>query len=538
VTQSVVWDGADLLNAFATATRLLVEQRGAIDALNVYPVPDGDTGTNMSLTMEAALNEARASSGPNPSVGVVAQRIAHGSLLGARGNSGVILSQIYRGFAQGVAGLDKVDGRDVAHALRCASDTAYKAVMQPVEGTMLTVIRIAAEHAEQTAHRDPSPVPVLESALAAAREALANTPNLLEKLRQAGVVDSGGQGVVFVLQGLLAAATGERPETGAIAAAVPLVQPSPDELDAFGYCTNFMITGQDIPFEQVRNGLAAMGQSAVIVGDDMHVKVHIHTENPGQALDYAIRFGALGQVKIDNMDAQISDRTARPAEPVSTARTGIDVLAVASGAGIADAFRSVGVAGVIDGGQTMNPSVEQLVRAVNSAASNDVILLPNNSNLLMAAQHVPELTGKTIRVVPTRTIAQGLAAAAAFRAGRPLDEVISAMERAMRRIHSVEVSRADKDASVNGLRVSRGQFIGIVDDHLDVASDDLLETATRSLNRAVSPDSELITIFTGDAVDTETPNRLVQWVTERHQDVEVELVEGGQPWYQFVIAVE
>jgi DAK2 domain fusion protein YloV len=536
VTQKVVWDGADLLSAFATATRLLTEQRAMIDALNVYPVPDGDTGTNMSLTMEAALNEARASSDPNPSVEDVALRIAHGSLLGARGNSGVILSQVYRGFAQGVAGLDRVDGRDLAHALRCASDIAYKAVMQPVEGTMLTVIRIAAEHADQAAHHDSSLVAVLGSALAGAQEALANTPNLLEKLRQAGVVDSGGQGIVLVLQGFLATATGERPETDAITAATPVVVAGQDELDAFGYCTNFMIAGQDIPFEQVRAELAAMGQSAVIVGDDTHVKVHLHTENPGQALDYAIRFGALGQIKIDNMDTQVSTRASQPAGPVATA--GITVLAVASGAGIAEAFRSVGVAGVVDGGQTMNPSVEQLVRAVNSAASTDVILLPNNSNLLMAAQHVPALATKSVRVVPTRTIAQGLAAAAAFRAGRPLDEVVTAMERAMRRIHSVEVSRADKDASVNGLRVYRGQFIGIVDDHLDVASDDLLETATRSLDRAVNPQSELVTIFTGDAVDPETPNRLVEWVTKRHQDVEVELVEGGQPHYQFVIAVE
>jgi DAK2 domain fusion protein YloV len=536
VTQRDVWDGADLLNAFATATRLLTEQRATIDALNVYPVPDGDTGTNMSLTMEAALNDARANSGPSPSVAVVAQRIAHGSLLGARGNSGVILSQVYRGFAQGVAGLDKVDGRDLAHALRRASDTAYKAVMQPVEGTMLTVIRIAAEHAEQTAPRDPSLVAVLRSALAGARAALANTPNLLEKLRQAGVVDSGGQGIVLVLEGFLATATGERPETGAIAAATSVAVADQDELEAFGYCTNFMITGQGIPFEQVRAELAAMGQSAVIVGDDTHVKVHLHIENPGQALDYAIRFGALGQIKIDNMDTQVSARALQPAGLLPSA--GIAVLAVASGAGIAEAFRSVGVAGVVDGGQTMNPSVEQLVRAVNSAASTDVILLPNNSNLLMAAQHVPELAAKSVRVVPTRTIAQGLAAAAAFRAGRPLDEVVTVMERAMRRIHSVEVSRADKDASVNGLRVRRGQFIGIVDDHLDVASDDLLETATRSLERAVNPESELVTIFTGDAVDAETPNRLVQWVAERHQDVEVELVEGGQPHYQFVIAVE
>jgi uncharacterized protein len=538
VTPSAVWDGADLLNAFATAASLLTEQRAAIDALNVYPVPDGDTGTNMSLTMEAALNQARGSSDPNVSVGAESQHIAHGSLLGARGNSGVILSQIYRGFAQGVAGLDTIDGRDLAHALRCASDMAYKAVMQPVEGTMLTVIRVAAEHAEQTAQRDPSLVSVLASALEGAGEALANTPNLLEKLRQAGVVDSGGQGIVVILQGFLATATGERPQTRAITAAAPLEATIQDELDAFGYCTNFMIIGQGIPFEQVRTALAAMGRSAVIVGDDTHIKVHLHTENPGQALEYAIRFGALEQIKIDNMDTQVSARASRITDTGDRATGAIAVLAVASGAGIADAFRSVGVAGVVGGGQTMNPSVEELLHAVNSIAFNAVILLPNNGNVLLAAQHMAELAAKDVRVVPTRTIAQGLAAAAAFRAGRPLEETATIMERAMRRIHSVEVSRADKDASMSGLRIQRGQFIGIVDDRLDVAADDLLETTTRSIDRAVTPESELITIFTGDAVDAETPIRLVQWLTERHQDIEVELVDGGQPHYQFVIGVE
>ena len=535
MTQSVVWSGTDLLNAFAVATELLSQNRTAIDTLNVYPVPDGDTGTNMSLTMQAALDEAKSSSGPNPTVAMVAQRIAYGSLLGARGNSGVILSQIYRGFAQGLSGLDKIDGRDIAHAMRGAADTAYKAVMKPVEGTMLTVIRVAAEHAEIAAQRDPALIPVLEAALEGARVALANTPNQLETLRQAGVVDSGGQGVVVVLHGLLAAAQGVGVEPDLVALpSPPTIAEGRDELEAFGYCTNFLITGAEIPFERVRADLAAMGQSAVIIGDETHVKVHLHTENPGRALDVAIQYGSLSQIKIDNMDSQVSSRT-QQAAPVSA---GIAVLTVGSGAGIAAAFRSVGVAGVIDGGQTMNPSIEELLRAVNAAPGSEVILLPNNRNLLMAAQQVPALASKTVRIVPTRSIAQGLAAVSAFRTGRPIDEIAAVMNRAVQRIHSVEISRADKDVAVNGVSVRRGQYIGIVDDRLDVASDDLLETAITAIGRAITPESELVTIFTGDAVEADIADQLQQRLASELADVEVELVEGGQPHYQFVIAVE
>ena len=534
MTPSNIWDGTDLLNALAISADLLSQNRAAIDSLNVYPVPDGDTGTNMSLTMRAALDEARGSSGPNPSVATVAQRIAYGSLLGARGNSGVILSQIYRGLAQGLAGLEKVDGRDIAHALRFASDTAYKAVMKPVEGTMLTVIRVAAERAEIAAQRDPSLIPVLDAALEGARVALANTPNQLETLRQAGVVDSGGQGVVVVLQGLLAAAQGSSRDLELVQVATPVVADSADELEAFGYCTNFLITGAGIPFEQVRAAIAAMGQSAVIVGDDEHIKVHLHTENPGKALDLAVRYGSLSQIKIDNMDSQVLERPRHATQ----ASSGIAVLTVASGAGIAKAFRSVGVASVIDGGQTMNPSIEELLRAVDSAPGQEVILLPNNSNLLMAAQQVPALASRTVRVVPTRSIAQGLAAVSAFRAGRPIDEAVAAMDRAAQRIRSVEISRADKDATVNGLTVRRGQYVGIVDDRLDVASDDLFETAIASIGKAVVPESELVTIFIGDAVDDTTAERLKQRLTTDLAHVDVELVEGGQPHYQFVIAVE
>jgi dihydroxyacetone kinase-like predicted kinase len=277
-----------------------------------------------------------------------------------------------------------------------------------------------------------------------------------------------------------------------------------------------------------------MGQSAVIVGDDEHVKVHLHTENPGTALDLAVRYGSLSQIKIDNMDSQVSGRPRPPTQGLS----GIAVLTVASGAGIAKAFRSVGVGSVIDGGQTMNPSIEELLRAVDSAPGQEVILLPNNSNLLMAAQQVPALASKTVRVVPTRSIAQGLAAVSAFRAGRPIDEVVAAMDRAAQRIHSVEISRADKDAAVNGVTVRRGQYIGIVDDRLDVASDDLLETAIASIGKAVAPDSELVTIFIGDAVDNGIVERLQQRLMTDLTEVDVELVKGGQPHYQFVIAVE
>ncbi len=539
MSANVVWGGNELLSAFAIATALLEENRATIDALNVYPVPDGDTGTNMSLTMRAALDDARALAGSDPTVRDVANRIAHGSLMGARGNSGVILSQVFRGFANEVSGADRIDGRDLARGLRGATTVAYKAVMRPVEGTMLTVIRVAAEHAEAIAARDPSLVSVLDAAVRGSKAALADTPNLLPALRDAGVVDSGGQGVVLALEGFLAAAKGTTPDISVLTMSGPAeIDLNSDEHDSFGYCTNFMISGTAIPFDRVRSVIAGMGQSAVIVGDDTTVKVHIHSENPGKLLDYAVGWGALSQIKIDNMNAQAAAFSGLAKEHVPVAQSDRAVVAVASGGGIAGAFRSLGVDRIVDGGTTMNPSIDEMLTAVHDVHSREVILLPNNGNVLLAANQIPSLARVAVSVVPTRSVAQGLAAASAFNTDAPIADLVSRMERASQRVTTVEIAQADKDAIANGSTVRVGQFIGLVNDRLNVVSDSLTGCVGEALATVVSDRHELITVFAGLDVPDELAETVGQSIAETYPSCEIDSVRGDQPHYRFIISVE
>ena len=543
MTTADVWSGEELLAA--VATRRLDDHLSEIDALNVFPVPDGDTGANMSLTMNAALKEARTSSGANPPAGLVAEWIAYGALLGARGNSGVILSQIYRGFARAVAGRDRIDGRDIADGLRLASETAYNAVMKPVEGTMLTVIRVAAEHAALAARRDPSLSTVLEAALAGAREALADTPNLLATLRQAGVVDSGGRGLVVSLEGLLAAASGREPAKAPDPASLSAPNLSAIEAtldhDGYGYCTNFMISGVGILFDQVRAKLASMGQSAVIVGDDRLVKAHLHTEHPGEALEFAMSWGSLSQIKIDNMDSQATVFSAPAPRPAATdARSEIDVavIAVASGHGIASAFRDLGATDVISGGETVNPSIKEILAAVEASTGRSVVLLPNDSNVLMAADQVHGLSARLVEIVPTRTIPQGLSALSAFRPHVDLAGNVAAMTRASAAATSIEIARADKDAQINAVSVRRGQFIAVVDDQLVLAGDDLVDVAVASLEAPAADEVELATVFLGSELDENAAAALEERLERQFAGIEFEFVAGGQPHYHLVIGLE
>ncbi|MGH2559595.1 MAG: DAK2 domain-containing protein, partial [Thermomicrobiales bacterium] len=416
------WNGKSLLEGLIAATDWLTTNRDRVNALNVFPVPDGDTGTNMAHTMRSALDEAhKLSAVEKLHAGQVATKSAYGALMGARGNSGVILSQVFRGFATGITGLEEFDGRDLVRALEGAREMAYSAVMHPVEGTMLTVIRVAAERAGAVATRRSSLPAILAAALDGSRQALAATPEMLDILKQAGVVDAGGQGLVLILEGFDYVARGEGiPPAASAEELIGTRMAFLDHIgelhgeDTLGYCTNFMIFGQQIDFPRVRAELAELGRSAVIVGDETVVKVHIHALNPGQVLDYAIRWGELGQIKIDNMNAQTDALSAqrqtaqqREASTSSEPHVGRQaVLAVTSGAGLADALRSMGATGIVAGGQTMNPSVEELLVAVDATAADEVILLPNNPNIIMAANHVPELTTKRVRVVPSRSAPQ------------------------------------------------------------------------------------------------------------------------------------
>jgi DAK2 domain fusion protein YloV len=544
-----LWNGQHLLDAVSTASEWLDANRDQINALNVFPVPDGDTGTNMSLTLRAAVEEATSlSSEERTNAGLVASKIAYGALMGARGNSGVILSQVLRGFAKGIEGLEAIDGRDVARGLESAQVMAYRAVMKPVEGTMLTVIRVAAERAVAAALRTPALDVVLTAAEDGAKEALEDTPRLLDLLRQAGVVDAGGQGLCVMLDGIHRYARGEAlPQVESLAALGVEMDflDRIDELhgeDAFGYCTNFMVFGQDIDFERARSDLAEMGQSAVIVGDETVIKVHIHTLNPGKVLDYAIQYGDLGQIKIDNMSSQTETLTNQRAQ--ATPRTADErygkqaVLAVAAGDGIAEALRALGATEIVSGGQTMNPSVEELLEAVERAPTSEVILLPNNSNIILAAQQVPEISTKHVLVVPTRSIPQGLVALTAFNSEGSIETNVEAMSESLGDVQTVEISRADKDASVDGVKVLRGQVIGLLDERLVAGGDDMTSVTIDTLDMANLNRAELITIFFGQDATRADAEMIEKLVLQEHPKLTVEVYDGGQPHYGFVISVE
>jgi len=431
---------------------------------------------------------------------------------------------------------------------------AYKAVMRPVEGTMLTVIRGAADRASIAAQRTPSLTTVLREAIEGAQAALASTPQLLDILRQAGVVDAGGQGTVVILEGLERYARGDTTiptvpasafETGAGRRVLDEMADLHGEED-YGYCTNFMVFGEDIDFPKVRDDLAAMGQSAVIVGDDTMVKVHIHTERPGQVLDYATRLGALDQIKIDNMTRQTERLAAQhvatagrdasaavPAEP-----TTIAVIAVAAGAGLAEALRAMGATAIVRGGQTMNPSAEDLLDAVNRSEARDVILLPNNRNIILAANQIASLTDRNVRIVPTTSVPQALAALAAFNPEVDLDGNADAMTGALSSVTSIELTKAIRDVELNGVRIASGQTIGLIDDELVAAGDDLGTVAATLFARTGRESPELVTAFAGADATAADVSKLQQAVKLAYPESETEFTEGGQPHYLFVISLE
>ncbi len=553
-TTSDMWNGERLLQALEFATRWLDHNRDAVNALNVFPIPDGDTGTNMALTMHASLDAARNADDP-ASAGSVASKLAYGALMGARGNSGVILSQIFRGFAGPIADRDTIDGQDLARALDGARELAYKAVMRPVEGTMLTIIRVAAESAEASAGRTSSLAEVLEDALAGAREALEQTPDMLEILRQAGVVDAGGQGVIHILEGLLRYAQGDTIiDESTMAVPIGAEMRFLDDVaethgeDAFGYCTNFMVFGDNIDFERTRDEISNMGESAVIVGDETVVKVHIHTENPGSVLEYALKLGYLDQIKIDNMTLQTEALTDQREQAKAvdgdeedgsvTVDGDIAVIAVATGDGLAAALKSMGANLIVSGGQTMNPSTEQLLQAADSMPVDQVIILPNNKNIIMAASQVNELTDKTIAVVPSCSIPQGLSALAAFNREAPLQRNTEAMSGALDDVHAIEITEAVRDVELNGVNVVKGHLIGLLDGELVTSGESLEAIITTTLTATQDLDPELLTVFTGEDATGESTQSLQEIAAGIFPDAEIEIVEGNQPHYHFLIGVE
>jgi fatty acid kinase len=548
---SVAWDGVQLLDSLKAAARWLAQHAESVNALNVFPVPDGDTGTNMSLTLSGAVQDVA----PDESCAVVAERVKYWATMRGRGNSGIILSQVLRGMAQALAGHQQMGGPELAAGLAQASTTAYQAVMKPVEGTMLTVIREASEAA---AGRDATLVMVLEAAVEGARESVRRTPELLKTLRDAGVVDAGGQGLALILEGMLRYVRGEsldldatQPQSSAIAFA-DIHGP-----DDFGYCTNFVLQGSGLPFEEIRTTLAGMGQSAVIVGDAELIKVHIHMLLPGDALNYAAGFGTLSAIEITNMDLQraaLHDRRPttddrRPttddqdaarntqqgdAEPVAE----VGMVAVAPGAGFAAIFRSLNVDAVIGGGQTMNPSTEDLLQAIERLPQRDVIVLPNNSNIVMAARQAAEMSAKRVRVLPTKTLPQGIAAKLSFNYQADLDDNMRAMEAALRQVGTAEITAAVRDATVDGVQVRAGQTIGLLDGDLMTAADDRSQVIDDLLGRMGLDEREIVTIYHGQMTTSAEAEALAKRIQARFPNIEIEVQDGGQPLYDYIISAE
>jgi hypothetical protein len=529
---------------FSAATSWLEKNSADIDALNVFPVPDGDTGTNMLLTMRSTVEEAFRA--PDHSAASVAQAMAKGALMGARGNSGVILSQIWRGLAQGLEGMESFNATDLASALKQSSQIAYKGVSNPVEGTMLTVIKDAAAAAQsQVDGGNDDVISVLEATVNAAGDSVANTPRLLKVLRDAGVVDAGGQGLYTILDGALRYLKGEaelmrlrKPQiiVSELPHTVPLSQAAGVVEVLFGYCTEFMLKGEGLEPDDIRKRLEKKGESLIVVGDQSAVRVHIHTLDPGNIISFAARLGTMHQVSIRNMDEQHQDFLEMQKEKMPTTDTA--VIAVASGDGLAEVFSSLGVAAVVPGGQTMNPSTKDLLQAVEAAPSDKVIILPNNKNIIATAGNIPSLTKKAVAVVPSRTIPQGIAALLAFDYEADFKTNIQIMEKAVSSVRSVEVTRSVRAAAVNGLKIRRRQPIALLDDELVAAGEDNIDVINKVLSKLGLDKAEVVTIYYGADAEAAEAEQIGDSLVKAHPHLQTEVIRGGQPHYSYIISVE
>ncbi|TKJ31186.1 MAG: dihydroxyacetone kinase [Chloroflexi bacterium B3_Chlor] len=536
-------NGRELKLLLHAGTVWLERHASSINAMNVFPVPDGDTGTNMLLTMQAALTEIETV--PDDSAAAVAQATAHGALMGARGNSGVILSQLLRGVASGLKDRAQFDGADFASALAEGSTTAYKGVIKPVEGTILTVGREAAEAAQAAVDEGVRDfLPVLERVVVAASDSVARTPTLLNVLREAGVVDAGGQGLYVILEGGLRYLKGEPMEMAEAPEPVPAVvgtAPVEGEME-WGYCTEFIVQGQGLDLEEIQERITAWGDSALVVGDEQTVKVHVHTFRPGEVIGFASSKGTLHNVKIDNMQDQHREYLVM-GEDVDTAGAeeevdGVGIVAVVSGPGLRRVFTSLGVRTIVPGGQTMNPSTQELLQAVEATKQKGVIVLPNNGNVLLAAQKAKELSQKNVVVVPSETIPQGISALLSFNHQADLEKNAAAMERAMQGVQTAEITRAIRSVKINSLEVEEGEIIGLLNGDLTASGETVEDVALQMLEQMDASEQEIITLYYGEDVTQSQAEELVDRMRERYPDLEWELVNGRQPHYYYIISAE
>ncbi|OKP69842.1 hypothetical protein A3842_25315 [Paenibacillus sp. P3E] len=585
-------NGTDFTAMVLAGAEKLQQHAEHVNSLNVFPVPDGDTGTNMNLTMTAGSNELKKNN--TASVGQCAGVLSKGLLMGARGNSGVILSQLFRGLGRYAAQYDELNTQQFAAALQTGVDTAYKAVVKPVEGTILTVAKEAARHAVYYARRTTDVTELMTEVLAKAKEALANTPELLPVLKQVGVVDSGGQGLVYIYEGFLqhlmgngstaapATAQGQAP---APAAAPAVLTKHDNVLSSVQSSAQSQLSTEDIEFlydmeffinrllgnsikanfdeESFRKALAVNGDSIIVISDDETIKVHVHSKTPGEVLNLALQYGEITQIHILNMREQHRDLLSAgmdiapmpevfadipkeessvqaPAVPPADDMALYGFIAVSSGEGISDIFRSLGVDAILSGGQTMNPSTEDFVNAISSISAKHIYILPNNSNIVLAAQQAKELLEgeRDITVIPSKSIPQGIAAAFAFQEDDAVDTNTSNMLEAISQVKSGQVTNAVRDTVIEELEIKSGQYIGISNSKIVSAADDLLEASQALLTSMLVNGDEIITILTGAEAEEKVTESLENWLEQTFPQVEVEVHEGGQPLYYYLFSVE
>ncbi|GEK28096.1 hypothetical protein IV55_GL000772 [Furfurilactobacillus siliginis] len=546
------------------AAKRLTSQAEFINSLNVFPVPDGDTGTNISLAFASGAKYEREVT--STSVSDLAGALAKGLLMGARGNSGVITSQIFRGFAKSVEGKETLSAKDFAEALAASAQTAYKAVMKPTEGTILTVIREAAKAGRDQAATTDDVAEVMDAVYEASKKALASTPDLLPVLKQVGVVDSGGQGLVFIFQAFDEVLTGKiadedagEPDDAQMDEMINAehhrsVQGELDPSDIkYGYCTEIMVRiggGQQVDrkfdYDEFYQYLAGLGDSLLVINDDEIVKVHVHTEHPGDVMTWGQHFGDLIKVKVDNMRHQqeeIMEKDDQPAavptpvaEPIAAPDTA--VISISAGDGVADLFKSLGVTHVINGGQTMNPSTEDIANAIKESGAKKAIVLPNNGNIFMAADQAAEVAGVPTVIVHSRSISQGMTALLAYNPDFELAENQQAMEDNLGTVKSGQVTHAIRDTTLDGIDIKNGEYMGIVDGDIKVTDPELLGAATKMVQSMLDDDSEIVTVIFGADATKEDADALENTIMEIDDELEVEIHEGDQPVYPFIVSVE
>ncbi len=535
-------DGQLLKRMIVEGAQTLEKNKQAVNALNVFPVPDGDTGTNMSLTMQSAVREVN--NVKSCTIENVANALANGSLMGARGNSGVILSQLFRGFAKGMAGKEILSVEDLATALKLGSDTAYKAVMKPVEGTILTVARESAERAVEIATTEKDIVSFIEKVILQAEDTLKRTPDMLKVLKDAGVVDSGGKGLIFIYQGALAAITGKETEIQAYDDKVGAIhveeEPVIGDLQ-FGYCTEFILHAKNAHIDSFRDSIKDYGDSVLVVGNEDIIKVHIHTNHPGEVMEKALRLGYLADIKIDNMNLQHRHEIFEEEAEVTTRREPqkpYGFIAVTMGDGLTKIFNDFGVDCVIEGGQTMNPSTEDFIKAIDEIDAGNIYIFPNNSNIIMAANQAKAISDKNITVIPTKSVPQGISALLAFNEDFTPEDNERDMLEAIKHVKTGQVTYAVRDTSFNDIPISTGDILGIGNGEIKAVGKEIPAVSTALLESLVGEEDEIITLFYGEDIDEATAAELVASLQEKFPDCEIEMYYGGQPLYYYIFSVE